>query len=95
MLGVTALFVLAVGQGSASTTGPQFVPGELLVKYRAGATPTATNRTFAKVGGKLKERILTRAMRQHGDREVLVVTTAKNDEESKRLLQLLGMPFAG
>ena len=27
--------------------------------------------------------------------EVSIVTTAKNDEESKRLLQLLGMPFAG
>ncbi|HSH21075.1 MAG TPA: 50S ribosomal protein L5 [Candidatus Caenarcaniphilales bacterium] len=26
--------------------------------------------------------------------EVSIVTTAKNDEESKRLLQLLGMPFA-
>jgi large subunit ribosomal protein L5 len=27
--------------------------------------------------------------------EVSIVTTANNDEESKRLLQLLGMPFAG
>jgi large subunit ribosomal protein L5 len=27
--------------------------------------------------------------------EVSIVTTAKTDEESKRLLQLLGMPFAG
>jgi large subunit ribosomal protein L5 len=27
--------------------------------------------------------------------EVSIVTTAKSDEESKRLLQLLGMPFAG
>jgi len=27
--------------------------------------------------------------------EVSIVTTAKNDEESKRLLELLGMPFAG
>ncbi len=27
--------------------------------------------------------------------EISIVTTAKNDEESKRLLELLGMPFAG
>ena len=27
--------------------------------------------------------------------EVSIMTTAKNDEESKRLLELLGMPFAG
>jgi len=27
--------------------------------------------------------------------EVSIVTTAKSDEESKRLLELLGMPFAG
>ena len=27
--------------------------------------------------------------------EVSIVTTARSDEESKRLLQLLGMPFAG
>jgi large subunit ribosomal protein L5 len=27
--------------------------------------------------------------------EVSIVTTAKTDEESKRLLELLGMPFAG
>ena len=27
--------------------------------------------------------------------EVSIVTTAKTDEESKRLLALLGMPFAG
>ena len=26
--------------------------------------------------------------------EISIVTTAKNDEESKRLLELLGMPFA-
>lgn len=27
--------------------------------------------------------------------EISIVTTAKNDEESRRLLELLGMPFAG
>ncbi len=27
--------------------------------------------------------------------EISIVTTAKTDEESKRLLELLGMPFAG
>jgi large subunit ribosomal protein L5 len=27
--------------------------------------------------------------------EISIVTTAKSDEESKRLLELLGMPFAG
>ena len=27
--------------------------------------------------------------------EVSIVTTSKSDEESKRLLELLGMPFAG
>ena len=27
--------------------------------------------------------------------EISIVTSAKNDEESKRLLELLGMPFAG
>jgi ribosomal protein L5 len=26
--------------------------------------------------------------------EVSIVTTARNDEEGKRLLELLGMPFA-
>ena len=27
--------------------------------------------------------------------EIVIVTTARNDEDGKRLLELMGMPFAG
>jgi subtilisin family serine protease len=87
MLGVTTLFALTLGQGFASPAGPQYVPGELLVKYRIGASPTTISRSVAKAGVKTKERIFTRAMRQNGDREVILMSTTKDVRDAVEQLQ--------
>ncbi|RYG24137.1 peptidase S8 [bacterium] len=86
MLGVTILFAAALGQVPASPSGPQYVPGEVIVKYRAGATLKG-GQTLAKIGAKTKERIFTRAMRQHGDREVILMSTTKDVRDAVEELQ--------
>ena len=47
---------------------PEFVPGELLVQFKEGATATARTRALGRVGGAVAEDILTAAMRAAGRR---------------------------
>jgi subtilisin family serine protease len=47
---------------------PEFVPGELLVQFKEGATASARTRALGRVGGAVAEDILTTAMRAAGRR---------------------------
>jgi subtilisin family serine protease len=49
--------------------GPRFVPGELLVKFKSGASATNRGRAIAAARASVGERILTAAMRGAGDNE--------------------------
>ena len=52
-------------QGAA----PDFVPGEVLVKFRVGATPAARGAALGAANAAVAERILTAQMRRAGDEE--------------------------
>jgi subtilisin family serine protease len=59
--------------------GPEYVPGEVIVKFRAGATPEGRANALRAANGQAAERILTASMRGRGDNEGLtVVRTAGN-----------------
>jgi subtilisin family serine protease len=47
---------------------PEYVPGELLVKFREGATAAGRGRALGRVAGQVAEEILTGAMRAQGRR---------------------------
>ncbi len=60
-------------------TGPreEYVPGEVLVKFKPGVTPMELTQLFRKVEGTVVERIQTRSMRVIGEDEaVLLLKTA-------------------
>ncbi|MDF1504260.1 S8 family peptidase [Roseisolibacter sp. H3M3-2] len=59
----------SVSQGRA----PEFVPGEALVKFRAGASAEGRGRALARANANAQERILTATMRRAGDDEGLTL----------------------
>ncbi|WP_223808867.1 S8 family peptidase [Rufibacter hautae] len=66
--------VAASSQSDARIAGEQrVVPNEVLVKFKAGASQEARAAVFARIGGKVKEKILTKTMERLGDKEGLVL----------------------
>jgi subtilisin family serine protease len=49
------------------------VPNELLVKFKAGAAESAKANALSRVGGRAKEKIMTKAMERAGDKEGIMV----------------------
>ncbi len=47
----------------------EYVPNEVLVKFKSGTATASKSQAFAKIGGKVAERILTKAMQHVGDNE--------------------------
>ena len=61
----------------AAAVGPEYVPGEVLVKFRAGSPAATRGAALGRANATAGERILTAAMRRSGDDEgVTVVHTA-------------------
>ena len=60
-------------KGPAAEPGQQYVPNQLLVKFRKGTTQSVKNLVLERIGGKVSEKILTRAMERFGDSEGLLV----------------------
>jgi subtilisin family serine protease len=58
---------------SFTASGPRYVPGELLVKFKAGATATNRGRAIAAARASVGQKILTSAMRRGGDAEGVTV----------------------
>jgi subtilisin family serine protease len=58
---------------AAQAGGPEFVPGEVLVKFRAGASASSRGAAMRAANAQAGERILTNAMRRAGDGEGITV----------------------
>jgi hypothetical protein len=58
---------------AAQAGGPEFVPGEVLVKFRAGASAASRGAAMRAANAQAGERILTNAMRRAGDGEGITV----------------------
>ncbi|WP_222619591.1 MULTISPECIES: S8 family peptidase [Pontibacter] len=66
---------LATSHQEAATAGKgqQFVPNEVLVKFKTGVSETARAAALARISGNVKEHILTKTMERFGDREGLTL----------------------
>ena len=57
----------------AAAAAPDFVPGEVIVKFRAGASAAGRAAALGRANGQAGERILTAMMRRAGDAEGLTI----------------------
>src|SRR5687768_4270286 len=58
---------------SAADAAPDFVPGEVLVKFRAGATAQSRGEAMRAANAAAGDKILTAAMRRNGDNEGVTI----------------------
>jgi subtilisin family serine protease len=63
----------ATGVSFAAAPAQEFVPGEVIVKFRNGASATGRGMALERANATVRERILTSAMRRNGDAEGLTV----------------------
>lgn len=64
------------GTSNQNLQGHDFVPNELLVKFKTGVSNTARENALLRISGKVKEKVLTKAMERNGDKEgFLIVST--------------------
>jgi subtilisin family serine protease len=54
---------------AVSQAGPQYVPNEVLVKFKAGASVSARSNALGRMNGSASEKIHTNAMKHSGDNE--------------------------
>ncbi|ALJ00804.1 S8 family peptidase [Rufibacter tibetensis] len=64
---------LTATQQAQASIGRDFVPNEILVKFKSGASEEARAAVLARISGKVKEKILTKTMQRLGDKEGLVL----------------------
>ncbi|HEY7767676.1 S8 family peptidase [Longimicrobium sp.] len=57
----------------SAAAAQEFVPGEVIVKFRAGASAAARGAALQRMNATVRERIVTNAMRRNGDAEGLTV----------------------
>lgn len=65
--------LVASSQAQDAVGQQDFVPNEVLVKFKAGASEEARAAVLARISGKVKEKILTKTMQRLGDKEGLVL----------------------
>ncbi|MBD0280078.1 MAG: hypothetical protein ICV81_19255, partial [Flavisolibacter sp.] len=60
-----------MGQVHANTNSAarSHVPNEILVKFKEGMTDDVKDKALKKIGGKIKEKVLTKAMERKGDND--------------------------
>ncbi|WP_064196193.1 MULTISPECIES: S8 family peptidase [Emticicia] len=56
-------------RSAARTTAQNFEPNEVLVKFKTGVSESKKSEILDKIGGKLKEKILTKLMERFGDND--------------------------
>lgn len=77
---------------SVSASKLQFVSGELLVKFKTGASASAKDSALKQVNGSVSEKIITHAMKHAGDKEgILRIKTSKEVNISIGLLKKLAV----
>jgi subtilisin family serine protease len=74
--------VLPQVAASVQSGPPRFVAGEMIVKYRAGATAVGRTRSLRAARAAARERILTATMRRRGDTDGVEVLSTTMDVES-------------
>jgi subtilisin family serine protease len=73
---------------SFESTGPRYVPNELLVKFKKDTRQTNRLNAINRISGTVKERIFTKAMEHSGETEGwLLLKTPKSTEEAVRLMK--------
>jgi hypothetical protein len=61
----------------AENAGAPYVSNEILVKFKTGVSEDTKDKAFSRIGGKVKDKILTKAMKHFGDNEgVYLVNTS-------------------
>ena len=70
---VSELPTLSQEPAAARGGPPEFVPGEVIVKFRAGASVSAREAALQAASARVGERIVTNAMRNAGDSEGITV----------------------
>lgn len=82
--------------GAASAgQGQNHVPNEILLKFKKGTSETARGNALARINGKVKEHILTKAMERVGDNDgVYLVHTPLNALEAIAKAKGLEIEFA-
>jgi hypothetical protein len=58
---------------AAKANGQQFVPNEVLVKFKTGVSDDAKAAVLSRISGNVKENILTKTMERIGDKQGLVL----------------------
>lgn len=61
------------GIGPMQSRGQEFVPNELLVKFKPGLSESARNNALSRIGGNVSEKIHTKAMQSAGDTEGIML----------------------
>jgi subtilisin family serine protease len=83
---------------SAGYDGPRLecVPGELIVKFKAGATDASRSAALGVVNGKIGARLVTEAMKSSGDNEGITVvrTTMAVHDAVGAMRKLAGVEYA-
>jgi subtilisin family serine protease len=62
-----------------TTTLGKYVPNQILVKFKSGASEKDKESFLAALNGTISERIITNAMKKEGDTEGLIVINTQND----------------
>lgn len=75
----------------SGTPGAEYVPNQLLVKFKAGLDAESKNQVFGRFNAKVQEHIHTAAMKRAGDREGLYVVNMPL-EVFQAISQLRNMP---
>jgi len=85
-----------VAGGRFETTDAEFVPNEMLVKFKKGVSTERKAQILAQVSGKVKENIVTNSMKSRGDEEgVTLVTMSMGAFEAlSRVKGIEGVEFA-
>jgi len=56
-------------RSSARTTAQNYEPNEVLIKFKSGVSNAKQSEILGRIGGKVKEKILTKLMEKFGDKE--------------------------
>lgn len=65
----------SLDKATAQDFGPEYVQGEVLVKFVSGTSESKRASVLSKISGKVSEKILTRIMRNFGDSEGLTLVS--------------------
>lgn len=75
-------------KANSQGVSPQYVPGELIVKFKAGTSDVKRGAALRAVSGEFGKKILTQTMKKAGDNEgITVIHTTKAVPEAVRALQ--------